>query len=178
MAKKPAETVSETDITETVETLPGKATVVYSESALQVGSDEDFVRADNGVVLKVKRRVLIPSLDFKSGQTLVVRILTAFEMGKQVIEVKPGKAKMEPGFFARVASLSNMQRILWAPSVLHRTLIEEYPNDTYVGGWFHITHLGKKVSKEGTEYNSFSVDEIEPPTEQQMIDAAPRQIAA
>lgn len=167
------------ETTQTPQTTQIIQTAEFTETALVVDDDGDFVRAGNGVVLRVKNRVLVPSLELIPGREVIVKILEAFKVGKQAVETKPGRVKMEPGHFARVGSLSNDQRILWAPSVLYRTLMEEYEGDAYVGAWFQISHLGKKTAQDGvTVYNSFAINEVWPPTAEEMAQVASAKISA
>jgi hypothetical protein len=136
--------------------------VVYTESAMST----NLIRGPHGEQLKVRKRVSIPSLEFLPNMTIVVRVLDGIIQGKVFREPKPGRAVMEPGFCCTVSSLGGEHRTLWTGAVLRKELEEQYPNDGYVGAWFHITRLPKKVSKEsGFEYSPFIITEIEPPTE-------------
>lgn len=116
----------------------------------------------------VRKRVLVPTLDFPVGAAIVCRFMEAIHRGEQAIEHKPGKVRMEPGMCATVSSLTGEHRVLWTPAVLARTLTETYPNDGYVGGWFHIVRLPQKTSAAGTPYNNFTITEIEAPTQAQI----------
>jgi hypothetical protein len=148
--------------------------VVYTESAMATG---DYVRSDNGVTLKIRKRVAMPVLPFGDGMTIVVRIMEAIKLGKELTVQPNGKPKMEPAHVTTVSSLSGEQRTLICGAVLRKELEECYPGDKYVGCWFHIHRLPRR---EGKTYSTFVINEIEPPTEDQMAErlGETKQIAA
>jgi hypothetical protein len=185
MAKRPnhdqtSETEQASETEHTIdETAPVDAPVHYTETALSVASDDDMVRAADGTVFRVKKRVAMPVLQFRDGMTIVCRFMTAAHQGKVVVEDGKGKAKMETPHVCEISSLSGEMRTLIMSTVLMKELSEAYPGDGYVGAWFHITRLAPRPDK---RYATFVINEIEPPTEaqKQAVREAndPKQIAA
>ena len=129
-------------------------------TAVALPADPAFMEAPGGMVLKIKRRVSIPVLPWANGMTIVCRFVEAIHKGKEIKEGARGKPKMEVAMVAEIEGVNGDHRTLICGEVLQRELAENYPNDAYVGGWFHMTKI---APREGRQYATYLINEIEDP---------------
>ena len=112
---------------------------------------------------KRKRLLTVPVLKFKEGESRYVKITEAMHIGKPQ-KAKEGEKAKEPATLANCVNLEDgavCQIIVSA--VVKSVLVEEYPNDGYVGKCFSITKQGRNPGK---QYNQFDIEEIEDPADE------------
>lgn len=195
MAKKPTETTISAETGENVENVenvvnadpalsyPSDLAVVASSPAFYQSTDEAvlsgaYLKSSDGMLLKVKKRVAYPVLPFLENMTIVCRFIDNIHVGKVISADTVGKAKKEPAMVATIMALNGEHRTLICGAVLRKELEEAYPSDGYVGAWFHITKLPMKTSKDGNNYSTFVINEIEPPSAQEIAAQGQRMLAA
>ena len=118
-------------------------------------------------VAKRKKLLTRPVLKYVVDVANCVKIEDKAHIGK---EMKPGAdgKKKEPATLCNVIDLKTgepAQIILNA--VVKSVLMEEYPNDSYVGLCFSITKQARVVGK---SYDPFSIEEIEDPTVEKLAE--------
>ena len=107
----------------------------------------------------VKRRVNVPLLKAVIGEPIYVKILTPIYQGKDM-PAQPGKKKMDPARLAKCVDLNTGELVeIIINAVLQSILVEEYPDNEYVGMFFQITKFAKATGK---GYNPYVVNELEP----------------
>lgn len=112
---------------------------------------------------KRKKLLTVPVLKFKEGESRYVKITDAMHIGKPQ-KAKEGEKAKEPATLANCVNLEDgaiCQIIVSA--VVKSVLVEEYPNDGYVGKCFSITKQGRNPGK---QYNQFDIEEIEDPADE------------
>jgi len=102
----------------------------------------------------IRKRVTVPVLPFPVGATYVFRILEAVRTSKV------DDAKFGPAQVCQIESPRGEVRVLIVTKVLATALAREYPDDSYVGGWFQVTKL---PAREDKRYADYSITEIDPP---------------
>lgn len=109
---------------------------------------------------KVKRNVTLPVFKFQIDEPAYLKITGAMFKGKEM-KGTGEKAKMEPATLANGVDLETGEEVqIIFGTALASILHEDYANDSYVGLGFRIT---KHAKKEGKNYYSYSVAEIELP---------------
>jgi hypothetical protein len=127
----------------------------------------------------VRKKLLTrPVLKWVVDKPNYIKIETAMHIGKDIKSRTPvdEAKKKEPATLCNVTNLETgepAQIILNA--VLKSVLIEEYPNDSYVGKCFAVT---KQSRQPGKQYDPFNIEEIEDPKAVESIEATPIQQAA
>jgi hypothetical protein len=112
---------------------------------------------------KIKKSVTLPVHKLKPGEERYFQFVSIMHIGKDTGQVMNGK-KMEPATIADVIDLETGEMgVLICATVLHKELIDQYPNDSYVGLAFAITVI--KVPEK--KYNLYSIQEIEADEAQQ-----------
>ena len=112
---------------------------------------------DNELQFKVVRKVTLPVLKISINKPYYVKIDDKIFQGKKLDNDK--KDNKEPAFLVNVTDLkSGEQGQIVLNKVLKETLLEEYPDDSYVGLCFQIV---KKPKDTGKDYHTFSLVEIE-----------------
>lgn len=106
---------------------------------------------------KVVRKVTLPVLKISINKPYFVKIDDKIFQGKKLDNDK--KDNKEPAFLVNVTDLkSGEQGQIVLNKVLKETLLEEYPDESYVGLCFQIV---KKPKDMGKDYHTFSLVEIE-----------------
>ncbi|HMD55716.1 MAG TPA: hypothetical protein VKJ65_14310, partial [Phycisphaerae bacterium] len=99
-------------------------------------------------------------LKFVEGEARHVKITGAMFVGKEQKAEADGK-KREPATLAHCINLEDgLECQIIISAVVKSTLMDEYPNDGYVGRCFAIT---KKSRVAGKQYFPYGIEEIEDP---------------
>ena len=130
--------------------IPGFVLILLSASTLSLGAC--LYKFSGGGLPKNIRTVAV--LPFPVGATYVFRILEAVRTSKV------DDAKFGPAQVCQIESPSGEVRVLIVTKVLATALAREYPDDSYVGGWFEVTKLPPRSDK---RYADYSITEIDPP---------------
>jgi len=163
MARKPQE--NETD---TAETTNGG----NRESTAVVPVTDAFITTGTGHQFKVKKFVNIPVISLRTvGTEIICRILDAIHTGS-VEHRRKGGAERKPADVVTVEASNGAQGTIIVSEIMKTELMNNYPNDSYVGAWFHIKRTDTKRSTDGNEYGLYAITELEPPAGQRRtIDA-------
>ena len=106
---------------------------------------------------KVIKKVTLPVLKISINKEYFVKIDDKIFQGKKLENDK--KDNKEPAYLVNVTDLkSGEQGQIVLNKVLKETLLEEYPEDSYVGLCFQII---KKPKDTGKDYHTFSLVQIE-----------------
>lgn len=106
---------------------------------------------------KLLKRVTVELFKWQAGIVYYYKITGAIFQGKPINDKSSAKKK-EPAFLMDVIDLSSgaVGQVIVA-AVLKSTLLEEYPDNAYVGKSFAI----KQRKIPGKDYNGFDIAEIE-----------------
>ena len=113
---------------------------------------------------KVKRQVILPTLNLAVGFPRVLKILEAMHVSTisdPKAAEKAGKAgeKMEPATVCPVTDIETGEQFnLLVPAVLRGNIEEKYPDAAYVGAAFYVEKLPKRPGK---RYFDFKLIEVE-----------------
>jgi hypothetical protein len=138
---------------------PEAASETNTAVAVTSGVDAAFTTVSGEAGYVIKKRVTLPVLPFANGATIVCKFITAIHTGKQLKETQRGP-KMGPAEIATVESVSGMQCTLICGEVLRNEIRENYPEDGYVGLWFHMHKIAPRGDR---RYATYAITEIEPP---------------
>jgi hypothetical protein len=124
----------------------------------------------NGMAIRVKKQVTLPTLKHDSGQTVLVRITDPFvsetSVEKKTVKVAGVDTEIEEEktlHIARVTELQSGENFTYVlNAITHDNIVGAYPNDDYVGKCFAIQKLG---TVQGKRYKDVKVVEIEVETE-------------
>lgn len=109
---------------------------------------------------KIKKILTLPLLKMAEGSPIYIKFTAPHFVGKQVAEAD-GKKK-EPPIMANVVNLPTGELVqIMLGSVLVGILRDEYPNDAYVGKGFEIMLTEKKRGRNGGNYNTYKVAELD-----------------
>lgn len=126
-------------------------------------------------VPKIKGHVTLPLLKIVVNTDYYVRFTDAIHLGKEIsggakVDPETGevKGKKEPAFVAAVDNLENEAAAqIIVSTVMRKELMEQYPNDSYVGKCF-MFNLTRPAGK---SYNVPQIAEIEDPNPEKAADA-------
>ena len=124
----------------------------------------------NGMAIRVKKQVTLPTLKHDSGQTVLVRITDPFvsekSVEKKIVKVAGVDTEIEEEktlHIARVTELTTGENFTYVlNAITHDNIASAYPGDEYVGKCFAIQKLG---TVQGKRYKDVKVVEIEVETE-------------
>jgi len=110
---------------------------------------------------KIKKILTLPLLKMAEGSPIYVKFTGPYFIGKAIKEDDPKKAK-EPPIMANVVNLPTGELVqIMLGSVLVGILKDEYPNDSYVEKGFEIMLTEKKRGRNGGNYNTYKVAELD-----------------
>lgn len=114
-----------------------------------------------GFVPKIAKILTLPLLKLVEGVPAYVKFTGPTFVGKKITEDAGAKAK-EPPIMANVINLPTGELVqIMLGSVLQGILKDEYPNDAYVGKGFVIQLTEKKRGRNGGNYNTYKVAELD-----------------
>jgi hypothetical protein len=101
-----------------------------------------------------------PTLKFLDGIPRYVRIETVMVVSKEIKSRTPNtNQNREPATVCDVIDLTTGEEAqIVCAAIVKSTLMESYPNDSYVGKSFSITKMKKEENK---NYNRYRIEEIE-----------------
>lgn len=111
--------------------------------------------------LKLKQRLTLPSLVMKTkGDERALVFLSPIHASKVVTGKVDAEGKPEkPANVANVGDVTTGEEFVFlVPAVVRSTLIQEYPDDSYVRKVFYIRNEGKR---EGKRHIDFTVAEVD-----------------
>ncbi len=162
MARKP-DTDAHTD-------LPIPLPTQASAIALSPLTPSRDVKHVNGLTVHVKRRVSVPTLEFRTdGETVICRFIEAMVHHPMTIkdettgEVRPKlDEKGQPAFLwvCKIESVRGEVRQLVLGELVMSELTTNYPGGGYIDLWFMIVRLGKRAGK---RYVTYEISEIDDP---------------
>lgn len=112
-----------------------------------------------GAKFKIAEQVSRTVLKQTEDKPIYVKFLKAIEVGAEMKNVKGGAPKMEPARVADVLNLeTKMNNTLIVNAVLEGILMENYPDNGYVGKSFAIL---MRPPVDGKRYKTFEVFRLE-----------------
>lgn len=112
---------------------------------------------------KVVKHVTLPTLKLVEGIAVYVKILDAIFKGKTQPPKDPKEAPKKPPMIFNVVNLEDGEQMqMVAGTVVEREILDNYPDDKYVGKCFMI-EKGKKKGSGDRKYFTYSIAEIEDP---------------
>lgn len=147
-------------------TKPAKtATVEAIEVVGAQAADGSAVIADNSAaakfVPKIAKILTLPLLKLKEGESVYIKFTAPTFIGKQIAAQEGEKVSKEPPVMANVIDLPTGELVqIMLGSVLQGILRDEYPDDAYVGKGFQIMLTEKKRGRNGGNYNTYKVAEL------------------
>lgn len=145
--------------------------VVETEGkALKVSEQATPAIMVNGMAIRVKKQVTLPTLKHDSGQTVLVRITDPFtseaSVEKKTVKINGVDTEVEEEktiHIARVTELQSGENFTYVlNAITHDNIVGAYSDDSYVGKCFAIQKLGVV---QGKRYKDVKVVEIEVETE-------------
>lgn len=129
-------------------------------------SHQPHEAANTGFVPKVAKILTLPLLKLVEGTPVYIKFTGPTFIGKAIDEgLNPDgtkKAKKEPPVMANVINLPTGELVqIMLGSVLQGILKDEYPADAYVGKGFVIQLTEKKRGRNGGNYNTYKVAELD-----------------
>ncbi len=140
------------------------ATAKEKVSALPTTKTDDSAATDTPAPTKLKfkrtKRVTLPIVKLTADVPRYLKFTDKIYLGKEIKEkLKEGEKKKAPAHLVNVIDLeSGEEGVIVLNKVLMSTLLEEYPDDSYIGKSFEITKLAKNPGK---DYHPFSIIEGE-----------------
>lgn len=132
-------------------------------------SDDEFFYNPELAEVDPVRQVTIPVLKWNAGVSLVVQITIPIKKGKDL--KAQGKSKFEAPNVTIVKAVKGQLRTLILGTILDQELREAYPNDAYVGRWFAMKKLPKRIFVDPTDgatkeraYYEYQIIEISDPS--------------
>lgn len=117
--------------------------------------------SNGGFVPKIAKILTLPLLKMVEGVPVYVKFTGPTFIGKRIKEDESKQSK-EPPVMANVINLPTGELVqIMLGSVLQGILADEYPNDAYVGKGFVIHLTEKKRGRNGGNYNTYKVAELE-----------------
>lgn len=117
--------------------------------------------AVSGFVPKIAKILTLPLLKLVEGTPVYVKFTGKTFVGKKIAE-ETGKVAKEPPIMANVINLATGELVqIMLGSVLQGILKDEYPDDSYVGKGFVIQLTEKKRGRNGGNYNTYKVAELD-----------------
>lgn len=132
--------------------------------------------APQGFVPKIAKVITLPLLKMRPGEPLYVKFTAPHFVGKRIKEDlatieenkalvaagKPAKPVKEPPVMANVINLPTGELVqIMLGSVLVGILADDYPGDAYVGKGFLIELKEQKRGRNGGNYNTYKVAELD-----------------
>jgi hypothetical protein len=132
----------------------------------------------DGRTIRIKRRVSVPTLEFKTdGQAVICQIIEKMVHRAMTIkdddtgETRPKlDEKGKPAFIwlAMIRAPNGLVRQLVLGEMVMSEITSAYLNDSYIGCWFMIQRIGKKPGK---RYVTYEITEIDDPSATSAVDA-------